>query len=193
MVELEYEMTYRETIEGPLALPTGSPFGERLCWQVSTATSPRTWPCSPGRAGGGGAGAALPLGHRRCGMGADRTSAAGRREPDRDRRPSGEASAPRDRRCDPLPVDNGCKWRALPADYAPWRTVYGFHARWAACGVLGVICDHLRREIRLATGRPPLASAAIIDSQSIRQPRPLHATHAGTAARKRSTGGRDTS
>lgn len=38
MIELEYEMTYRETIEGPLAPTTGSPLGERLCWQVTTAT-----------------------------------------------------------------------------------------------------------------------------------------------------------
>ncbi len=38
MIELEYEMTYAETIEGPLGPTTGSPFGERLCWQVTTAT-----------------------------------------------------------------------------------------------------------------------------------------------------------
>ena len=38
MIELEYEMTYAETIEGPLGPTTNSPLGERLCWQVSTAT-----------------------------------------------------------------------------------------------------------------------------------------------------------
>jgi hypothetical protein len=38
MVELEHEMTYAETIEGPLGPTTRSPFGERLCWQVTTAT-----------------------------------------------------------------------------------------------------------------------------------------------------------
>lgn len=32
------EMIYRETIEGPLGPTTGSPFGERLCWQVPSAT-----------------------------------------------------------------------------------------------------------------------------------------------------------
>lgn len=26
-------------------------------------------------------------------------------------------------------VDTGCKWRALPADFPPWRTVWGFMAR----------------------------------------------------------------
>jgi hypothetical protein len=38
MIELEYEMTYAETIDGPLGPTTGSPLGDRLCWQVSTAT-----------------------------------------------------------------------------------------------------------------------------------------------------------
>lgn len=38
MIMLEYEMTYRETIQGPLGSTVGSPLGERLCWQVTTAT-----------------------------------------------------------------------------------------------------------------------------------------------------------
>ncbi len=35
---LEYEMTYAETIEGPVGPIHDSPFGERLCWQVTQAT-----------------------------------------------------------------------------------------------------------------------------------------------------------
>lgn len=38
MIELEYEMTYAETIEGPLGPTVGSPLGERVCWEVATAT-----------------------------------------------------------------------------------------------------------------------------------------------------------
>jgi len=38
MIELEYEMTYAETIDGPLGPTTGSAVGERLCWQITTAT-----------------------------------------------------------------------------------------------------------------------------------------------------------
>ncbi len=38
MIELEYEMTYAEAIEGPLGPTRGSPLGERLCWQVTSAT-----------------------------------------------------------------------------------------------------------------------------------------------------------
>ena len=36
MLELEYEMTFAEWIEGPLGPTTGSP--PRLCWKVSEAT-----------------------------------------------------------------------------------------------------------------------------------------------------------
>ena len=36
MIDLEYEMTFAERIEGPLGPTTGSP--ARLCWQVAEAT-----------------------------------------------------------------------------------------------------------------------------------------------------------
>ncbi|MFF8973573.1 transposase [Streptomyces sp. NPDC014995] len=32
-------------------------------------------------------------------------------------------------------VDNGAKWRALPADLPPWETVHGFFWRWNRSGV----------------------------------------------------------
>jgi Protein of unknown function (DUF3237) len=38
MMKLEYEMTYAETIDGPIGATAGSPVGERLCWQVTSAT-----------------------------------------------------------------------------------------------------------------------------------------------------------
>jgi uncharacterized protein DUF3237 len=38
MISLEYEMTYWERIEGPLNATEGSPFGERICWQVADAS-----------------------------------------------------------------------------------------------------------------------------------------------------------
>jgi Protein of unknown function (DUF3237) len=37
-VELEYELTYEETIDGPLGPTSGSPNGERVCWQIESAT-----------------------------------------------------------------------------------------------------------------------------------------------------------
>jgi putative transposase len=66
-------------------------------------------------------------------------------------------------------VDNGIKWRALPADFPPWQTVYGMHARWKKDGVLADVTDLLRAAVRRAAGRHPEPSAAIIDSQSVRE------------------------
>ena len=63
---------------------------------------------------------------------------------------------------------NGIVWRALPSDFPPWRTVYGFFARWTAEGVVTQIHDALREQVRSAAGRRNEPSAAIIDSQSVR-------------------------
>jgi transposase len=66
-------------------------------------------------------------------------------------------------------VDNGIKWRALPVDFPPWRTVYGMHARWKADGVLAGLTDLLRARVRSAADRHPEPSAAVIDFQSVRE------------------------
>lgn len=63
---------------------------------------------------------------------------------------------------------NGVVWRALPGDFPPWRTVYGFFARWAANGVVQRLHDAVRDKVRAAAGRNVEPSAAIIDSQSVR-------------------------
>jgi transposase len=65
-------------------------------------------------------------------------------------------------------VDTGCKWRALPKDFPPWRACYGFMARWAAAGVVGQIRDQFRKRIRREMGKAPGAVATVIDSQSIK-------------------------
>ena len=57
---------------------------------------------------------------------------------------------------------NGCVWRALPADFPPWRTVYGLFQRWHATGATIALHDALRARVRLAAGRrpaPPLGTA----------------------------------
>lgn len=38
-------------------------------------------------------------------------------------------------------VDNGIKWRAMPADFPCRKTVYGMCARWKEDGVLAGIAD----------------------------------------------------
>lgn len=86
-------------------------------------------------------------------------------------------------------VDNGAKWRSLPADYpAPWRTVYGYFARWAKNGVLPRILDLLRRRIRLRTGRSPWPVALVIDSQSVKAADTVPRTTSGYDPAKKLTG-----
>jgi transposase len=65
-------------------------------------------------------------------------------------------------------VHNGCVWRALPADFPPWRTVYGFYQRWNARGATAAVHDALRARARAAAGRGAEPTAAVIDSQSVR-------------------------
>lgn len=66
-------------------------------------------------------------------------------------------------------VDNGIKWRALPVDYPPWRSVYGFLERWAAGGDTREIVEDLREAVRVKEGREPFPTAGIIDAQSVHE------------------------
>jgi transposase len=62
----------------------------------------------------------------------------------------------------------GCAWRYLPADFPPWRTVYGYFAAWRDDGTLARLHDVLRAQVRAAAGRDVEPTAAVIDSQSVR-------------------------
>jgi transposase len=44
-------------------------------------------------------------------------------------------------------------WRALPADFPPWRTVYGIYQRWHADGAIIALHDALRGQARRARHR----------------------------------------
>jgi transposase len=65
-------------------------------------------------------------------------------------------------------TDNGIKWRSLPADFPPWKTVHGFFSRWRHQGVVTTIRDCLREKIRRKAGRTATPTAGIIDSQSVK-------------------------
>ena len=62
----------------------------------------------------------------------------------------------------------GCQWRNLPVHFARWRTVYHYFRRWKKDGLWEAIHTHLREFVRLVEGRKRQASAAIIDSQSVK-------------------------
>ncbi len=65
-------------------------------------------------------------------------------------------------------IRGGCAWRLLPHDFPPWGTVYYWFRRWRLDGLWQRILVALRRATREKEGRNPEASAAIMDSQSVR-------------------------
>jgi transposase len=96
-------------------------------------------------------------------------------------RPGGRpAIHPRRRIVDAILYVNrtGCSWRQLPHDFPPWDTVYWYFKTWNADGVTDRIHDALRAAVRDADGRDPMASAGIVDAQSVKG-----ADTVGTASR----------
>ena len=63
---------------------------------------------------------------------------------------------------------SGCTWRALPHDYPPWGTVHYYYRRFRRDGAWARIHDRLRERVRVAAGKKPTPSAAVIDSQSVK-------------------------
>jgi transposase len=86
-------------------------------------------------------------------------------------------------------VDNGIKWRNLPADFlVPWRTVHAIFTRWWQDGDLYALHNDLREQVRIADGREPEPSAGIIDSQSLRAAETVATSSRGYDAAKKVQG-----
>ena len=56
----------------------------------------------------------------------------------------------------------------LPHEYPKWQTVYTYFKGWRKDGTWERVNRHLGRELRVAEGRDPEPSAAIIDSQTVK-------------------------
>ena len=65
-------------------------------------------------------------------------------------------------------VRSGCTWRMLPHDLPPWKTVYHYFRLWCKDGTWERINSALRVEVRVAAGREPEPSAAVMDSQTVK-------------------------
>jgi transposase len=65
-------------------------------------------------------------------------------------------------------VRGGIAWRTLPADFPPYQTVYALFHRWTRARAWCRIYAALRERARLADGRGPVPTAAVIDSQTVR-------------------------
>ncbi len=65
-------------------------------------------------------------------------------------------------------VRTGAPWRMLPVHFPPWEAVYQQTRRWIAAGCFEAIVHDLRLLVRVAAGRRPQPSAAIVDSRTLR-------------------------
>ncbi len=84
-------------------------------------------------------------------------------------------------------LGTGCQWRALPKDFPPYSTVFGFLKLWEWDGTLRRLHDALYATVREQAGRKPSPTSAIIDSQSVRggeKGGPASIRRATTRARK---------
>jgi len=63
---------------------------------------------------------------------------------------------------------SGCPWRFLPSDFPPWSTVYYHFRKFRMSGLWHRIFMVLRAAERKRVGKDPDASAAIVDSQSVK-------------------------
>jgi transposase len=85
-------------------------------------------------------------------------------------------------------VAEGVRWRALPKDFPPWQTVYGFFTRWRDDDTWQRVHDTLRDQVRLLEGRDPLPTAAVIDSQSVKGAETVGAARRGFDGGKKING-----
>jgi transposase len=85
-------------------------------------------------------------------------------------------------------VAEGIRWRALPKEFPPWQTVYGFFTRWRDDGTWQRVHDALRDQVRVLEGRDPLPTAAVIDSQSVKGAETVGAARRGYDAGKKING-----
>jgi transposase len=65
-------------------------------------------------------------------------------------------------------LDNGIKWRAMPVNFPPWGTVYGYWRAWVKTGLWERLNTALREQVRVLEGREAQPSACIMDSQSVK-------------------------
>ena len=84
-------------------------------------------------------------------------------------------------------VKTGMQWRMMPNDLPPWPAVYQQTHRWMKAGSFEAIVHDLRILLRVAAGRNPEPSAAILDART-RQSSPESGHRAGYDGHKRKKG-----
>jgi len=85
-------------------------------------------------------------------------------------------------------VREGIQWRAMPCDFPPFQTVYGALDSWAKSGAAEAVHGELREQCRVAAGRRPGPTAAVIDSQSVKAAETVARSSRGFDAGKKVNG-----
>ncbi|SJM89735.1 transposase [Crenothrix polyspora] len=65
-------------------------------------------------------------------------------------------------------LEGGIKWRMLPNDFPPWKTVYDHFSKWNKAGVWERVLSFVNKYYRKKVGRLAGPSYGIIDSQSVK-------------------------
>ena len=73
-------------------------------------------------------------------------------------------------------------------DFPPWQTVYGILDGWQENGATGKMHDELRRQCRIAAGRKPEPTAAVLGSQSVKAAETVASGSRGYDAGKKVSG-----
>lgn len=68
----------------------------------------------------------------------------------------------------------GLQWRNLEGDYPPWPIVYYYFRKWQVDGTWAQVLAALVRKERQRQGRAEQASAAAVDSQSVKKASFIH-------------------
>ncbi len=65
-------------------------------------------------------------------------------------------------------VKTGCQWRYLPLDFPKWQLVYYYFRKFETSGLIEIMHDTLREQVRVKKGRQECPSLGLIDSQSVK-------------------------
>ena len=82
-------------------------------------------------------------------------------------------------------IRSGATWRLMPHDLPPWEAIYQQTQRWLRAGVFEAIAHDLRELLRVAAGRNPQPTAAILDSRTLQSTPESGARSAYDGAKRR--------
>lgn len=65
-------------------------------------------------------------------------------------------------------VKTGCQWRYLPKDFPKWQLVYYYFRKFETTGLIEILHDTLREQVRVKKGKEVSPSLGLVDSQSVK-------------------------